>query len=1179
MKKLLFILLALLIAGSGYAQKAPTTKLISSSKDRVVVSVELNGYNTIKVQTPRGEQMVIAIPGTGTTIEAGAPELPMFPIPVMIGDMAEMTVNIIDAQYTDVNNIDVAPFKGNFSRQIDPADVPYTYGPMYDENAFYPAAQATLEAPYIVRDFRGQNIMVHPFAYNPATHTLRVYNNLTIEMVKVSDNGENPKSARKSSTIKVTPEQKAAYARRFINFNADAKDYPFITDNGEMLVICADQFMPGMEEFVNWKNQSGRPTTMVSVTTAGGNNADAIKSYITNMYNDPDHNLVYVLFVGDYNHITPHPFSYEGTQYSDIWFGMVEGTDYYPEVFIGRFSVQTDAHVATQVNKVLYYERDMQEDVEWGDKGLGIGAIGAGSGHYGEDDYQHIDLIRDTLLHYTYTNITDSHQGGGATAAGFSSIINSGIGIINYCNHGSETSWGVCNYSTSHVNALTNDNMLPIVWSVACLNGKFDYGGNNGECFGEAWMRATNNSTGVPTGAIGGMFSWISQPWQPPMYGQDEMVDILTEWRHTDQFNHTLAGTSLNGAMGVLDHGTSSQFTATQHSWILFGDPSLMVRTANPTNMNASVSPSVLMLGMTELQVSAEADYAIATLSMDGEVIASGEVVNGQCTLTFPAISNVGVADIVIVGFNKVTYVGQIEVVPAEGAYIAVDTYAMNVDQANYGETIDMTVNVKNVGVEVASNLTATLTTECEYVEILSGEATIGSVDPDQIVTVEGFQFIVAEDVPDGTVAHFFLDVTDGTDTWQGKINITLHAPVVVLESYNINNGQVEFQFKNNGTAPFNGGIMTLTSCSPDLVFDPEIIESAEVINGGETLTMGASYTVAETVEPGTTFEASYQFTSGLFEIEDIFVVSHGAIMEDFEAGSFGPDWTFSQTNAWTIVDGGAKGKCAKSMNNGIANSNYTATLTVDVLAPGDLTFMYKVSSENNYDKLHFFMDNIEKGTWSGDVNWTQFTQAVTAGHHTFMWSYTKDGSVNSGSDCAYIDEIQFPPTNVITFLAPATNLNAELEGSTVTLTWMGSTDADKYVVKRNGEQIDEVTETSYVDNLPKDGTYTYQVYAAKENGSLSTPISATVIAEFDAVNDNLNVKVRTYPNPVNDVLTIVTDANNFKYELINSLGQVVRNGNANMKAVVSVSDLNKGVYFLRISAGNAITTQKVVVE
>ena len=619
MKKSLFLLLALLITGSGFAQKAPTTKLVSSTEDKTVVQVKLNGFTTTRVATPNGDQFIVNAPEMATMLEAGSPNLPTLPIPVLIGDRAEMTVNVIDAQYTDYPNIDIAPSKGNISRQINPDDVPYTYGAMYQQDAFWPAAQAYLETPYILRDFRGQNIMVQPFAYNPMSHTLRVYESLTIEMKKISDNGENQKVSRKSNTVKTSPEFKASYSRRFINFGEVQAKYPFIEDDGEMIVICADQFMAGMQEFVDWKNQSGRPTTLVSVTEVGGNNDNVIKNYISSIYNDPDRNLTYVLFVGDYEHITPHQL---GQERSDNWFGQVEGSDHYPEVFIGRFSAQSDAHVATQVNKVLYYERDMTSDITWGDKGMGIGYHGAGSGHYGEDDYQHIDFIRDTLLHYTYTQITEHHggSGGDASTSTISGTINQGIGIINYCNHGSETSWGVANYSNSNVNALVNDNKLPIVWSVACLNGKFNYGS---ECFAEAWMRATDNSTGVPTGAVGGMFSWMSQPWIPPMYGQDEMVDILTGWRSTDLFNHTLAGASLNGNMNVIDKSGSSGYD-THDTWVLFGDPSLMVRTANPTSMNLSVDPAILMISMTSLEITAEnTPYGIATLSDEEGVLAS----------------------------------------------------------------------------------------------------------------------------------------------------------------------------------------------------------------------------------------------------------------------------------------------------------------------------------------------------------------------------------------------------------------------------------------------------------------------------------------------------------------------------------------------------------------------------
>ena len=50
---------------------------------------------------------------------------------------------------------------------------------------------------------------------------------------------------------------------------------------------------------------------------------------------------------------------------SDIWFGQLEGNDYYPEVFVGRFSAENITHVQTQVAKVIYYERDVAADAGW----------------------------------------------------------------------------------------------------------------------------------------------------------------------------------------------------------------------------------------------------------------------------------------------------------------------------------------------------------------------------------------------------------------------------------------------------------------------------------------------------------------------------------------------------------------------------------------------------------------------------------------------------------------------------------------------------------------------------------------------------------------------------------------------------------------------------------------------
>ena len=1184
MKKTLFIALALLVAGILPAQKAPTVKLISSNENSVVVNVQLNGYNTNKVLTPFGDQFVVNVPDMAAMLEAGSPNLPTLPVPVLIGDRAEMNVKVTDAHYTDYQGIDIAPSKGNFSRQINPDDVPYTYGEMYNQDAFWPAAQAFLDAPYILRDFRGQNLMIRPFAYNPVSHTLRVYDNLTVEMVKVSDNGENPKATRRSNAVKTSPEYKASYGRRFINFEAAASKYPFLEDAGEMLVICADQFMAGMQPFVDWKNESGRPTTMVSVSEVGGNNIDAIKSYISNLYNNPDHNLAYVLLVGDFEHITPHSFYYDyANQYGDIWLGQLEGNDSYPEVFVGRFSVQTDAHVANHVNKVLYYERDMPEGLTWSNKGLGIGAIGAGSGHFGEDDYQHIDLIRDTLEHYTYEHVTELHGGGGANPTSISNTINAGVSIINYCNHGSETSWGVANYSTSHVNALTNDNMWPIVWSVACLNGKFNYGS---ECFAEAWMRASNNSTGAPTGAIGGMFSWISQPWQPPMYGQDEMVNILTEWHGGDQYNHTLAGASLNGNMDVIDKGNH---VATHDSWILFGDPSLMVRTDNPVEMEVSANPSVLMLGMSELVVNADTEYGIATLSMNGEVIASARVIDGTATLTFPGLSDVGNATLTVIGFNKVTYRGEVEIVPAEGPYLVLDNYevATNNGSVLYGEESTVNIGVKNVGVEAVGNVNVTVTTESEYVELVNNTFVINNIEANEIANIEDeIRFNVANNTPDGTKIVFHLDLTAGDYAWESNFNVTVNAPVLVMcfagtegELAPGTQGTLELRFRNEGHALAPTKTVNVFSSSTDIVLENTAFEVSE-LNVLDSLTVFVPFTIAETVEIGSCYEISYLLNADYYTIDGATAISIGEVTDGFETGDFSSfEWTFEGPQNWVIDNTNAhEGTyCAKS---GAIGDNQTTKLVLNVLIPRDseISFWRKTSSEGNYDKLFFKIDGNEQGNWSGNTSWNKETYTVTAGQHTLSWEYTKDYSYASGQDCVWIDDVTLPATHVQNSTDPVAELVATVEDNEVSLSWLTNGRNATYIIYRDGVEVSTQEDAEYAESV-EHGTYTYSVVAMDDNGNVSAPAFVTVdVRSYLEVSENTTMSGKVFPNPTHGVLNLDFQGS-YTYSIFNRLGQQVATGKAQGQHQLNLEGLAKGIYLLRISNGELVNTHKVIVK
>ena len=1153
MKKVLFSLVFLAMSMMTMAQQwvgingntpaAPQVKLVSSSEQQVVVDFSLSGFTMTRVSTPNGIQQVISVPKMATMLEAGAPDLPQFPVPAIIGNMAEMEVSVIKSAFIDYENVEVAPSKGNFSRQIDPESVPYTYGEMYSQNAFYPAAQAHLEMPYIIRDFRGQNIMVTPFCYNPVTKTLRVYHQLTLAMNKVSDNGVNQKVATKS-IHKVSPEMKATYERRFINYKENDAKYNFLEDRGELLIICADQFMAGMEEFIAWKNQSGRPTTMVSVSEAGGNSDTQIKNYINSIYSNPERNLVFVLFVGDYEHITPHAV---GGERSDTWFGQLEGNDRYEEVFIGRFSVQTDEHVANQVNKVLYYERDMPEGLTWVNKGLGIGAIGAGSGHYGEDDYQHIDFIRDTLEHYTYEHVTELHGGGGgASQTSISNTINEGVSIINYCNHGSETSWGVANYSNSNVNALVNDNMLPINWSVACLTGRFNYGGANGACFAEAWMRATNNSTGAPTGAIGGMFSWMSQPWIPPMYGQDEMVDVLCEWRSVDKFNHTFGAASVNGNMKVLDM-SGSQGYDTHDTWILFGDPSMMVRTDNPVSMNVGLNPSAMMLGMTSLEVSAEnTAYGIATLMMDGEIIASGTIEEGTATLNFSPLSNVGTATLTVIGYNKVTEVIPVEVLPAEGAYITVSSFSPNFAPVNV-ET-SLTMNFKNVGVDPTSGTTSvSLSCADDRLSIINGTAELGVIAAEEIVTLQdAFSFIVAEGVEDGTRFQIDVAMQCGSETWNGKAIITAGQAILDFGGSEWAGGYVPGEeltivanFKNIGHYMATNAIATISCENQYVTLLNENVEFGTIDPDGI-----ASCVFHLSIDPSCpqTEQIPLSFVmnaDGGLSIEGNLTLKNSCNVVFNLADSYGDGWNGAKLTV-SFDDG--------TPSQDLTCSGNASSYTIEI---GNGVHVTLTWTSGQWDSECSFNVKYEDGT---------MIYNCTSVHSGLLYEFD--------CNCAGAE----PLGNY----APVENLNAEVEIGSVILTWDAPEGAIGYTIFRNGLEIGGTIEPTFTDEVFSEIHFTYCIVANYEDGS-SFPECIDVKAEM-SIDETANEFV-IYPNPTNSMLYINCGNAEYSYVMYNGMGQVVASGNAQGTEQINVSGMTQGVYFLRLTSGTQVRVEKVVVK
>ena len=100
---------------------------------------------------------------------------------------------------------------------------------------------------------------------------------------------------------------------------------------------------------------------------------------------------------------------------------------------------------------------------------------------------------------------------------------------------------------------------------------------------------------------------------------------------------------------------------------------------------------------------------------------------------------------------------------------------------------------------------------------------------------------------------------------------------------------------------------------------------------------------------------------------------------------------------------------CAQSGNLGVDSSVSSVTLTIDMERDQTISFDYKVSSEENYDKFIFRVDGGGALTVSGEHDWDTFTYTeVTPGTHTYSWEFSKDYSYSSGSDCVWIDNVSW---------------------------------------------------------------------------------------------------------------------------------------------------------------------------
>jgi hypothetical protein len=547
-----------------FKQSAVGERLDVAAKSRdtmgLVVDTDFYGMYRISQMFDGTQYDYLNIPGGSNLAEIGKPAVPvvkkLLEIPYNYDpkmNPIHLSFEILHTEYVEFDGYYVNPAQEDLEDFVNASIPEFQFNDIsYNTNSFFPGELATLEGhnkSIILRGHRLLALNLNPIQFNPVTKRVRAYSKIEVRI-----NYDRAEKMRAVSSRLLNPNFHEMLQDLVLNYIYSPTwellpyhDFSVEERTGsEYLIITHDDFFDEIRPLALWKEKKGVTTTIVKTSDidAGGPTADDIRTYIKTAYDTWDPAPSYILLVGDSefiptNYITAHPSdSHGGFEIaSDMHYVTVDGEDYFPDMYIGRLSVDTGAETTIIVDKILDYEINPPNDADFYNSAA-VSAFFQDEDRWwagpppvqtqfrdGLEDRRFVltsEEIRDFLVGAGYavdriysadnpagqnptnynngpTNFYDSGDPlpAGLLWPGFAwdgdrNDITDNItdgrflfyhrdhgGSRNFFNHdtggwGGADGWGDPNYNTGDVAGLANGDLLPLLLSVDCQCGWFD---------------------------------------------------------------------------------------------------------------------------------------------------------------------------------------------------------------------------------------------------------------------------------------------------------------------------------------------------------------------------------------------------------------------------------------------------------------------------------------------------------------------------------------------------------------------------------------------------------------------------------------------------------------------------------------------------------------------------------
>jgi hypothetical protein len=822
--KLVLLTLAFLISKFSHADEIKLTYTFEQPK------FEKKGeYTTIQYQNCRNFG------------PEGAPSMPHFAAEVLLPAGHEISkINVEDIiWYEPYGSITISPAARQFplSHKYTTPYVVKADDKIYSMKGSYPANMVDHEITQYLSGHAIGGFTICPVIYHPSKNKIELVKSITLTI----ETSETPKAKSSIGNLK-SDESILKRVKKLVDNPENLDWYTYaqkikVQDEVDMLIVTSQDLMNGFDDLINYKRSSGFIVDILVVDDiyaeyGGRDDSEKIRNCIIDYYQNK--NLKYVILGGDADGneggslIVPTRGMYGVVNdayidYSiptDMYFSNLDGSwdsdgdgifgeigeeDLFAEVYVGRMCVDNTEELANIINKTILYQKNpVVEDIE---KALMVAEILNVSPIYGGDAKDEI-AFGSTSHGFSTVGISDNftitrlydRDGGWNHSDVYNQINVEGVNLLNHLGHSSPTyNMTMLNSDITTANFRNNgiDRGFIIDYSQGCYSGAFDNKSFsyfiNEDCFAEEFASFENGAVACIQNSrygwgdgtsTGGASQYYDRQFFDAIFG--ESITNIGEANADSKSDNIAYIDCDNGAMRWTAYGLN-----------LFGDPSLDIWTAQPTNFIVNYNET-MNFGSSHFEANAGiADARIALIQDDQLIGRACTDESGSVMIeTFEPVSSQKPINITITGHNKKTYQGTI-IVLDDGPYIGMYDYEF-IGSPNYGETINMNAKFKNFAdngsTNDAHNVTAKLRTSDKYISINDSIVYLGDIIAgDSAIVLNAFSFSIHDSVPDGHIAYFSVVISDegANYEWTSSAQLILNAPKLVFGELFINDDGV----------------------------------------------------------------------------------------------------------------------------------------------------------------------------------------------------------------------------------------------------------------------------------------------------------------------------------------------------------------------------------------------------